>query len=129
MGRPKLYHTEEERKAAKYRGHLKWKAKPGNKERMYEANQKTQSERHRRWRKTHLEYIRLRSANDRAKKLNRTPPWADLNGIKEFYMNCPKGHHVDHIIPLSGKNVSGLHVLENLQYLPAKENLRKGNKF
>ena len=58
----------------------------------------------------------------------RGPAWADLEAIRIFYANCPRGHHVDHIIPLRGKHVSGLHVLENLQYLPALENIRKGNR-
>lgn len=58
-----------------------------------------------------------------------TPKWADLDAIRNFYLNCPEDHHVDHIIPLNGKNVSGLHVLNNLQYLPKLENLRKSNKF
>jgi hypothetical protein len=56
----------------------------------------------------------------------QTPRWACMTDIFDFHDNCPKGHHVDHIIPLAGKLVSGLHVIWNLQYLPAKENLSKG---
>ena len=86
-------------------------------------------ERSRVWRKQNLDYDKYRSANYRARKLNQTPPWSDLDKIKDIYINCPKGFHVDHIVPLKGKNVSGLHVPENLQYLPAKENLAKRNIY
>jgi hypothetical protein len=65
----------------------------------------------------------------RANRLKRTPMWADLAKIKEIYDNCPEGYHVDHIIPLNGKTVSGLHVANNLQYLPANINCSKSNKF
>lgn len=62
-------------------------------------------------------------------KKHRTPVWADQDKLFEIYANCPDGYHVDHIIPLQGKNVSGLHVPENLQYLPEIENRRKSNVF
>lgn len=62
-------------------------------------------------------------------KINRTMSWSDLESIKIFYNKCPTGHHVDHIIPLNGKLVSGLHVLNNLQYLVAADNCSKSNKY
>ena len=65
----------------------------------------------------------------RLKKIQRTPQWADLRAIRDFYENCPDGMEVDHIVPLRGKTVSGFHVLNNLQYLPKMENRLKGSKF
>lgn len=70
-----------------------------------------------------------KAAKYRAAKLQRTPEWADDQAIKEFYKNCPKGYQVDHIVPLQGELVSGLHTLSNLQYLSAEDNHKKGNKF
>jgi 5-methylcytosine-specific restriction endonuclease McrA len=81
------------------------------------------------WQKNNKELRCFWEANRRASKILRTPQWADLNKIKLFYKNCPKGMTVDHIIPLQGTIVSGLHVYENLQYLTHEENSRKGNKF
>jgi hypothetical protein len=57
------------------------------------------------------------------------PSWANMNRIMEIYENRPDGCHVDHIIPLRGKYVWGLHVENNLQYLTASENMRKHNTF
>lgn len=66
----------------------------------------------------------------------RTPKWADLNAIKRIYARCAKlnanGHsvfHVDHIVPMNGENVSGLHVENNLRIIPARENMQKGNSW
>lgn len=65
-------------------------------------------------------------------KISATPPWLTKEhkeSMKIFYKNRPKGFHVDHIVPIKGKNVCGLHVPWNLQYLPAAENIKKRNKF
>lgn len=70
-----------------------------------------------------------RQSNYRGSKLERTVPWSELEQIKDFCNKCPSGYHVDHIIPLNGELVSGLHVLSNLQYLPASENCSKSNSY
>lgn len=46
--------------------------------------------------------------------------------IQQFYISCPQGYHVDHIIPLAR---GGLHRLDNLQYLLPTENAKKGVKI
>lgn len=73
-----------------------------------------------------------RIANDiRKKRMHefQVPAWADLDQIKEIYLNCPLGHQVDHIVPLNGELVSGLHVENNLQYLTTEDNLSKKNRY
>jgi len=77
-------------------------------------------------------YERTWSGLKRAKRQGAVPKWltaAQKKEIREFYRQCPKGNHVDHIVPIRGRSVCGLHVLWNLQYLPAAENLSKGNKL
>jgi hypothetical protein len=73
-----------------------------------------------------------RAAKYKASKLLRTPAWVgttELEQIAGFYRNCPNGYQVDHIVPLQGDTVSGLHVLSNLQYLTISENASKKNKY
>ena len=79
------------------------------------------------------------NAAKRAAKKQRTPKWLtkeDFDKMKEFYklaniLTNQTGikHHVDHIIPLHGKTVSGLHVPSNLRVITAQENLSKNNKL
>jgi hypothetical protein len=59
-----------------------------------------------------------------------TPKWADPEKIAVIYVTARKeGKHVDHIIPLRGKTVSGLHVETNLQIISKDLNLWKSNKL
>lgn len=76
-----------------------------------------------------LPAIVAKNANRRSMKQNATPRWSDIKEITAIYNNCPKGYHVDHIVPLNGELVCGLHVEHNLQYLTSEDNLRKGNRF
>lgn len=73
--------------------------------------------------------LNAKHARRRAKKLKATPFWSETCEIRELYKNCPKGYHIDHIVPLNHPLVCGLHVLANLQPIPAMDNMKKGNYF
>jgi len=67
-----------------------------------------------------------------ARKMQAIPKWVgkeELKQIKVIYYRRKKGYHVDHIIPLKGINVCGLHVSNNLRIIKAKHNLIKGNRL
>lgn len=82
-----------------------------------------------------LERVRLRQAA----KLKRSPRWLTVNHRKqmaELYRECRAlctetgvEHQVDHVVPLRGRLVSGLHVPWNLQIITASENQKKGARF
>ena len=125
----KIIETEEERYKRMRSYDRKYISNPENKLKRYLKNKETQSERWKRWYEKNKSKQLAKSNMEKAARLQRIPSWANLDAIKEFYLNRPEGYHVDHIVPLRGKEVSGLHVLENLQYLLAKENLSKSNKY
>jgi hypothetical protein len=78
--------------------------------------------------KGHTQY-RVACAKRQAIKLQRTPPWVDYERIRAFTAACPRGCEVEHIVPLQGRLVSGLHTMANLSYLTKSANCSKGNRF
>jgi hypothetical protein len=89
------------------------------------------------YKKTNPGKINAINAKRNATKLRATPKWLtqfDLDYIKNLYIQAKElekldgiKRHIDHIIPLQGKTVSGLHLPWNLQILTAEENMRKHN--
>lgn len=82
----------------------------------------------------HLAVAKVQRRN--ACKLRALPLWADIKAIEDIYRKCREisvstgiPHHVDHVIPLRGDLVCGLHVETNLAIIPASENVAKGNRF
>lgn len=91
------------------------------------------------WRKKNKPVVAAHAAKRRTAKAQRTPPWLTPKQHEEilaFYVSADalgmltgEWYHVDHIVPLRGKTVSGLHVPWNLQVLPATVNLQKRNRY
>lgn len=91
------------------------------------------------WRMNNQHKKNANYAGYRATKANATPLW--LTTIQKLEMETIYKeariisnrtgikHHVDHIIPIRGKGVTGLHVPWNLQIISAKENMSKSNKI
>lgn len=70
------------------------------------------------------------NAKVRAAVLHALPAWADLKAIEGHYAEAARlGLEVDHVIPLRGKQVCGLHVAGNLRLLTKLENQQKGNRY
>ena len=87
----------------------------------------------REWRKTssYAAFTRGRVRANRA-----LPSWASTEAIASMYERAKElcrttgvDWHVDHVIPLNGKSVCGLHVENNLQVITASQNRSKRNKF
>lgn len=86
-----------------------------------------------------LKYIARFDAECAMRRRDRrtaTPPWVrreDFRAIfalrNELTQKTGSPHHVDHIVPIKGKNVCGLNVHWNLQVLTASANIRKGNRW
>lgn len=104
----------------------------------YAKRRERKAETNRVWRAGNTERVAWYTSNRRSRLAERTPPWlTDEHFVAMLdvftlaaLLTAETGelHHVDHIVPLKGKTVSGLNVPWNLQAIPAIENLRKSNK-
>lgn len=105
----------------------------------YQRNREAHLAKNALWRERNSAAIAAHSAKRRSAKAERTPPWLSVEQHEEilkFYVDALEistvsgiPHHVDHIVPLRGKTVSGLHVPWNMQIITATENLKKNNKY
>jgi hypothetical protein len=119
-------YLQREETRAKSRARTKeWSAK--NKEKKRESDKK--------WVSENRAISNSHKAKRRAKEKKATPSWltdVQIDAIKAIYVEAERlsletrvPYQVDHIVPLSGKTVSGLHVPWNLRAIPAQENNRR----
>lgn len=114
-----------------------WRKANPEKNREVQANYRAANKEKRKaynkaWAKLNAGLVTAYSRAYQLAKKRAMPQWLSIEQIKEieaFYVNRPDGYHVDHIVPLNGKIVSGLHVPWNLQYLRAAENISKSNRI
>lgn len=132
--------NEERKKQADRRYYYKNAEKIAKTTKIYrEKNKERIKERYNIYRKENSAKINALNAKRHAAKMKRTPKWLtkeDKDLIESIYREAhaktkQEGihYHVDHIYPLQGKTVSGLHVPSNLQILSAKENISKNNRY
>jgi hypothetical protein len=105
----------------------------------YYRNKEREAEYQKQWYDKNRGHANALNAKRNTAKKQRLPAWLTKDNkkqIKALYMlassltkNTGMVWHVDHIIPLQGKNVSGLHTPENLQVILGIENIKKNNKF
>ena len=100
-----------------------------------EENKEYSAERLAKWAKDNPHKVNALIAKRHAAKLQATPSWASKEAIECVYAEAARltketgeRHEVDHIVPLQGEIVTGLHWEGNLQILPKHENIRKLNR-
>jgi hypothetical protein len=120
----KKYYENNKEKCAKAAS--KWREKSGM---SYEYTKRTRAK--------NPGLMHFANAKRHAAKMRRTPAWLNAGHwleIESVYKYCSVlrniglDYQVDHIVPLQGKSVSGLHAPWNLQVLTASENASKGNR-
>lgn len=139
-------HARAYAKAYRYSDHTaalererQWREANGSAEkgrRWRELNAEREKERLARWARENRPRMRQKNAERRARKLRATPAWADHGAIHGYYEEAVRltaetgiPHEVDHIVPLKGANVCGLHVQCNLRVVTRTVNRSKNNRM
>ena len=100
-----------------------------------EANREKLREKNLAWEKSNPGKVLAKAAKRRFSKRQQMPAWADNLAIECVYAKAAEMRkegmyvHVDHIVPLQGRDVLGLHVHNNLQIIGANANRRKSNSL
>ena len=88
------------------------------------------------WRERNRALWSSYSASRQARVELATPSWVDRDAILDIYIKASQAkrdtgipYTVDHIVPLKGKTVCGLHVPWNLQIMLHADNASKSNKL
>jgi flagellum-specific peptidoglycan hydrolase FlgJ len=100
------------------------------------ANPEKQTAYSRRHYEANKEHYAEKCAYRRTQRIAATPPWCDRSKIAELYLEAQRltqetgvPHEVDHIIPLSGKRVCGLHIPQKMQIITRRQNRTKHNRL
>lgn len=106
---------------------------------QYAATKEASKEKTREWKLLNRSKVAATNAKRRAAKRKATPSWLtedQLQQIEFFYWLAAdlksvtgESYHVDHVVPLQGTHVCGLHVPWNMQVLPSDVNIEKGNTY
>lgn len=133
---PEVFQREKIKEKERYRKNAE-KIKEKN-AKKYKENPEKEKAKVANWKKNNPAKVNAFTARRRAARLQQTPKWLTKEQHKdiEFFYLLAKTktketgveHHVDHIVPLRGKDMWGLHVPWNLQVITAKENLHKSNR-
>ena len=143
-GKERLRKSHAKRLAQNPNFYAEWYAKNREKDLeksklAYQANVEKRKEYQRLWSKTNRGTANALGRKYKLKKANATPKW--LSESQLLHIKCKyqlaamlnihgvEAWHVDHIVPIRGKDVCGLHVPWNLRVIPAKDNMTKGNRI
>lgn len=137
-----IYRKNNKEKITKWKNINKEHISIYNKEycpKYYTKNKEIRKIKDRSYRQNNKHKINAQCAKRRARKLQATPKWLNKKQLKQiecFYQIAQRltkclgiRHEVDHIVPLKGKDICGLHVPWNLQVLPKVINKKKHNKI